>query len=787
MFDVGATDGSVRKRRYQSPIPADATEGKPANGGSEYAAGADDSGKKGKPVAALDSEKMVAFHHRMLALYTGELDRQNANRIEQAIDEDFYDNIQYTETDAQTLTDRGQIPLVYNVISASIDWVLGTEKRARADFKVLPRRKAQSKPAERKTQLMKYLSDVNRSPFHRSRAFEDTVKVGIGWLEDGVQDEDEDEPLYSRYESWRNILHDSAATEMDLKDGRYIFRSKWVDLDIACAIFKKRRALLERSASDSVDYQQLDLYGDEAMDQLEMSLEQRGNSTTSDRLTGYQRRRVRITEAWITIPGDCDKMSGGTFTGEIYDPQSPGHSDEIDSGEATTKKKMGNRMHVAIFTSAGMLWFSESPYRHNRFPFTPIWGYKRGRDGMPYGLIRRLRDIQTDINKRASKALYIMSTNKVIMDEDALPKGTSIDDFRDEVARPDAVLLKKKGADMDINVDRSDVQFHMDFMSRSISLIQSASGVTDENMGRQTNATSGVAIGKRQDQGAMATAKLFDNLRFAAQVQGEKQLANIEQFVSEKKAFRITNMRGTPDYIEVNDGLPENDIIRSKADYVISEADWRASMRQAAADELLEASKMWPPEVTLVVLDLIVENLDIPNVDEIVKRIRTMTGQKDPDQEELTPEQQQQEAEMAKQKQMQEAGIMIQLRAELAKALKDEATAQQIVSKIVSDKIAAQLSALTTAAQAISMPATVDMADHILAEAGFVSKSDEAQPGPQPQPQGMPGLDQPGAQPPPQRQPIAAPPTEPAQDDMMGLGAPPPPTAQPQPGAMAPA
>lgn len=142
---------------------------------------------------------------------------------------------------------------------------------------------------------------------------------------------------------------------------------------------------------------------------------------------------------------------------------------------------------------------------------------------------------------------------------------------------------------------------------------------------------------------------------------------------------------------------------------------------------------------------------------------------------------------MAKQKQMQEAGIMIQLRAELAKALKDEATAQQIVSKIVSDKIAAQLSALTTAAQAISMPATVDMADHILAEAGFVSKSDEAQPGPQPQPQGMPGLDQPGAQPPPQRQPIAAPPTEPAQDDMMGLGAPPPPTAQPQPGAMAPA
>ncbi|TPJ97424.1 hypothetical protein FJ872_32110 [Mesorhizobium sp. B2-5-9] len=106
---------------------------------------------------------------------------------------------------------------------------------------------------------------------------------------------------------------------MDLKDARYVFRSKWVDLDIACSIFKNRKAILERSASESVDYQSIDQYGDEAMDQQELSLELNGASTTSDRLTGYHRRRVRITKAWITIPTNCDKTSGGTFTGEIYD------------------------------------------------------------------------------------------------------------------------------------------------------------------------------------------------------------------------------------------------------------------------------------------------------------------------------------------------------------------------------------------------------------------------------------------------------------------------------------
>ena len=164
----------------------------------------------------LDSDKMEAQRRKLMALYEDELDRQSENRHDQAIDEDFYDNIQWREEDARVLKDRGQVPLVYNVISSSVNWVLGTEKRGRSDYKILPRRKDASKPAERKTQLMKYLSDVNRTPFHRSRAFEDAVKVGLGWMESGVQDEDDGEPVYNRYESWRNILWDSACTEKDL-------------------------------------------------------------------------------------------------------------------------------------------------------------------------------------------------------------------------------------------------------------------------------------------------------------------------------------------------------------------------------------------------------------------------------------------------------------------------------------------------------------------------------------------------------------------------------------------
>jgi hypothetical protein len=682
---------------------------------------------------ALDSDKMQRLHTRLLNLYTRELDRQYDNRMEMASDADFYDNIQWSEEDIQTLNDRGQKPIVYNVISASVDWITGTEKKTRTDGEVLPRRKEDSQPARRKTELLKYLSDVNRSPFGVSRAFEDATKVGIGWLEDGVRDEDEDEPIYAGYESWRNILFDSAAQDPFFSDGRYIFRTKWVDEDIAKALFRKRAGAIESAVSGGDDFTSLDFYGDEAMDSQEIEMEQSGSSLSTDRVGGYQRRRVRLIEAWFVLPVDAERLKGGAFRGELYDPLSPGHQADVDEGRASVVKKPTMRMHVAIFTETGLLWFSRSPYRHNRFPFTPIWCYRRDRDGLPYGVIRRLKDIQEDVNKRASKALHILSTNKIVMDDDALPEGMTIEEFQEEAARPDAIIRKRAGKEITLNADRDLSQWHLEMMSRDISMIQQASGVTDELLGRKTNAVSGIAIGKRQDQGSLATAKVFDNLFWSCQVRGEKQLSLVEQFCSEQKAFRITNMRGKPEFVAVNDGLPENDITRSKADFIISESQWHATLRQAAVDKLMEVIARMPPQVGMVLLDLAVESMDLPNREEIVKRIRALTGQSDPDQEEPTPEEQQRAEAQAAMQQLQ----FQSLQADLAKKLADikkiesdvrktQAMMDDLAAKQPGYKVDQQAKALIAAQSALSAPASAHVADSILADAGFVPATDQS-------------------------------------------------------------
>jgi hypothetical protein len=679
----------------------------------------------------LDSDEAIRLHGTLMSFYTRELERQGVNRAEMARDEAFYDNEQWDPQDAATLRDRGQVPLAYNVISTAVDWIIGTEKRGRTQYKILPRRKDSSKQAQRKTDLFKYLDDVNYAPFQRSRAFEDAVKVGLGWMECGAQEDDEGEPLFDQYESWRNILWDSASTDPALRDCRYLTRTKWLDLDLAQAMFPNRAGMLRLAAENGTEgYHGSDtIHGDEAMDSQEQSLDAHTGLTE---IEAAPRRRVRVIEMWFRKPVMTKKIKGGEFAGEVYDDFSAGHREAVAAGNGRLIEKVTMRMHVAVMSINGLLFVAQSPYRHNDFPFTPIWAYRRGKDNLPYGVIRRLRDIQDDINKRASKALHILSSNKTIMDEGAVP---DLEEFAEEVSRPDAIIVKRAGKELVINAERELAPAHMELMSRSIQMIQQVSGVTDEAMGRTTNATAGIAIQARQQQAGMATAALFDNLRLHYQVHGGKKLSVIEQFCSEEKAFRITNARGTPTYIQVNDGLPENDIVRSKADFVISEEDWRASVRQAQVAELMDLmAKIAPvaPQAVLVLLDLVVESMDIGNREEIVKRIRQLSGQRDPDAEELTAEEVAQMQEKQRQAQLQERGFMAEVLLKEAKAgLTQQQTQEvgakinQIVATIAGTNVGAQKAALEAALLALSAPPAAQVGDLILHESGFQSRTEQ--------------------------------------------------------------
>lgn len=557
-----------------------------------------------------------------------------SSRQEQLEDHEYYDNQQWDEEEIEALKERGQEPVVFNQIATAIDWILGSERRTRVDWHVLPRSREDAEGAEAKSKLLKYVSDVNRIPEKRSIAFEDAVKGGVGWIECGKRSNAAREPIFVEYEDWRNIWYDPLARKQDLTDARYIFRSKWVDLDVAMVMFPKRANALKSAAYSGQTYfdeqqgEDTHITSEDVQD-LENEISE---ASQADNLNA--RSRVRLMECWYRVPTRVQVMRGkglGVLDGEEYEPDNPEIQQLIDAGHASVIDALRMKVRCMIYTGDVVLQDQESPYRHNRFPFIPIWAKRRKKDGAPYGPIRNMKSPQNDLNKRRSKALFILSTNKIVADEDATDDW---EELQDEASRPDGVIKKKRGSELEIFNETALADAHTQLMDQDAMYIQDASGVTNENLGRDTNAASGKAIEAKQDQGMTVTNRLFDNHKQAFQTLGEILISLIEQFYSDEKQIRVTGHKGKPEWLELNQQRPDgglvNDITASKADFIVSEDDFDESLRQAMFHTLTEMITKIDPEIGMQLLDLVMDLSDLPGKEEIVNRIREITGMDDP-------------------------------------------------------------------------------------------------------------------------------------------------------------
>jgi hypothetical protein len=653
----------------------------------------DSFGKGTAPGSDLDSAAAHKEHSKIMSWYLLERDKQSTNRHEMALDQDFYDNLQWDPEDAAILKDRGQSPLVYNEVAPMVDWLIGTERRARVDWKVFPRTEDDVDMADTKTKVLKYVSDINRVPFTRSRAFADSVKVGVGWLDDGVRDDPTQDIIYSKYEDWRNVLWDSAAYDLDLSDARYVFRWRWVDEDIALMMFPDRKEQIHAACNDSGnrEYDEDDATG---FYDANSDPEHSGRLVAAGSYSRHDVRRsqIKLIECQYRKPTQVKIVADGPLKGQFVHEQDLAMQSNLQSSGASVIEKVMMRTHFAVFTEASMISMGASIYRHNRYSLTPIWCYRRGKDRLPYGAIRRVRDIQQDLNKRASKALFLMNTNQIIADEGAVDDWNNL---RDEADRPDGMIVKKAGKSVEIRRDSEMASGQINMMTLAQSTIQRASGISNENLGRQTNATSGLAIQARQLQGSVVTTEPFDNLRLAVQVQGEKQLSLTEQFYTDEKVVRLTGARGAVEWVKINtpelqpDGSTRylNDITATAADFVVAEQDYNGTMRQVMFEQLNQMAGRLAPEIALRLLRMAMEFSDLPNKDEIADQIRQLTGEQDPNKE-MTPEQAQQQEQ-----QMQQQAEALQLQRETAMTALEEQRAKVKLINAQAEKIMADLGA----------------------------------------------------------------------------------------------
>jgi len=560
-------------------------------------------------------------------------------RSERARDEDYYDGIQWTYSEIAELVERGQAPLVINVCAPVVNWLLGTERRTRMDFKVVPRSldDADSTTALAKTNLIKYIYTDNYVRSENSRVFKDGVVSGEGWIEVCFSSEDTESPIEVRNEDWRNLWFDYRSTSRTIDDARYLFRSKVMDEDMALSMYPDKKELIK-----SLSTKGNTMFG--TSDPASNTLATAYGGAISVTL---QRPMVRLIEGWFRIPEHSDKIVGGTFNGyyddQIDDIVRPLLELEIELGVASKSNVFTQRVKTAMFASSTdmlrptltLLEEGVSPYKHNRFPFVPFFAYRRKRDNTPYGVVRTALGSQDDLNKRRSKAIHILSTNKVIADADALtPNGWLA--LEDELPRPDGILKLdgRNKARFEVQTDTSLADSHLRLMQEDKEAIFLTTGVNSDTIGGGNPYASSKAILARQDQSTVVTTELFDNYRLFLQQEGELILSLAEQAYVDEEVVRVKSENGGWTYLSINkeeeDGSTLNDISNTRHDYVLSEVDYRDTMRQAMFEKLMELMGQLPQETSMAMLDLVMDMSDIPNKKTFVDRIRTITGQEPP-------------------------------------------------------------------------------------------------------------------------------------------------------------
>lgn len=677
---------------------------------------------------------VIDRHSSLMECMDDEAALQADERMQMAIDEDYYDHLQWREEDAAVLMNRGQAPLVFNESRQTIDWVCGMQKRQRMDYKILPREKSDAQSAEAKTKVFKYVSDVNLAQWHESRAFKQAVLGGLGWLEEGINPDPGAEQIYAGSESWRNVFRDSRCMDFDLKSARYLFRRKRTDLDYAQALLPFAKEHLRQYASDALTIEDADSHwylGERLTGASDSGLVLPGRFRDRSAFIGSsgrhdtgRRQSLDLLECWYRVPEAVKVFANGPLRGKEFNPRDDAHM-QLANDRWRMYGAVMNKMRVMIATEAAPLWDGKSPFKHNNFLLVPVWGYRRGRDGQCYGLMRGMRDLNDDINKRASKALHAASSNRVVAKKNTV---ADLEQARTEAARPDMFLEVRDLDDIRFEKPLNDMNANMQLLAFDREMMRNVGGVTQANLGQNSNAISGKAIGLQQDQGSLTTSELPDNLRLAKQMAGRLRLAHIEQFMREQQVLRITGDNGAIDWMTVNEEQPDgtvlNDIARNEADFIIGERDFRESYAQAALAEmmaLLGQIAGYAPQVVLNVLDLVVDSAEITNKEEWVARIRAINGQRDP-LKEATPEEQAAMETQKKKAEMQEQLGLEQIQLNLEKLRKE-------VEKLDTDSMLKRVESMFAALQAAQIvavnPTVAQVADTIAAGAGFKDQDGE--------------------------------------------------------------
>ncbi len=530
---------------------------------------------------------------------------------------------QWKQEDINVLESERRPVLSINRIKPTIDLQKGIEIRSRTDIAARPRGAQDGGTADAITAGFKYIQDQSNADHKMSDVFFDGLKAGIGWVEVGLNDDPSEEEIAVSFCDWRKVGWDPFARDILLDDARYVFKERWVDLDVAQASWPDKADELEASIEDK---------SPESV-QHERILPDQYQSGKPISYVDSTRKRVLLVQMYYkkTVPAVFLKLKNGDAK-EIpanvlaANPEMVGHPDII-----RVVKKPVQKIWTCIFSGDTVLEpESPLPFKHNRFPLIPFICYM-DEDGNPYGMVRNMKDPQREINKNRSQYSHIINTRQVFFETGSFRDPLSA---KKEISRPDCWIEFNQGAltNKRFQLDRGTevAREHFEIMREAKQELQEVSGAVEEQMGQQTNARSGIAIEARQRQGATVNTEPFDNLRLTKRRMGELMLSLMRQYWTYEKVIRITDEQtGADKFVQFNQADGTNSISQGRYDIVVSDHPETETTRQWMSRTLMDFASRMPPDIALPVMQTAFEMTDIPNKEKVMQKLADAVQKQD--------------------------------------------------------------------------------------------------------------------------------------------------------------
>lgn len=634
---------------------------------------------------------------------------------------DYVDGNQLSTDLLKRLQATGVPPAKENVIGPAIAAICGFEEKTRTDWRVTPDGDPTGQDvADALNYRLNQAERFSKADAAMGEAFRPQAAVGLGWVEVARNSNPLEYKTRCRYIHRNEVFWDMRASEKDLSDARWLLRERFISKDRAARAFEDQAELILQAQSVSG----LGGYGGYVTEggvSTGLQSGADGNRAWTTREQAWYRHEsdeVCLGELWYRrwVNVVLLKMRGGRVV--EFDSENPTHQAAVVGNQGKLERATVARVRRSYWMGPHLLHDSASPYPHPHFPYVPFWGYREDMTRVPFGLARDMIFPQDNLNSSIAKLRWGMASTRTERTKGAV--AMTDDQFRRQIGRPDADIvldpaaMSQQGARFEVKRDFQLNNQQLQMMADSRAALQRVGSITAAFQGQQGSATSGVQEQTQVEQSQISIADLMGNFKEGRAMVGELILAlEIEDLGQEREEIVIEgDTINPPRTVVLNDPVEEgglrylsNDVQRTRLKVALSDVPSSSSFRAQQLSALSEAVKALPPQMQQVVMPFMLDLMDLPRKEEIIKVIKEATQQTD-------PEQLRKQIEQELQRDLKEREL--DLREREVAAREKLMGAQQVQTGVQ-----AAYSAMQGGAQVAQMPMIAPIADAIMQSAGY--------------------------------------------------------------------